>query len=78
MLHKKENQKRLTWISSGRTREDCTFPPGDLINRGGVELQIINQSTEPDKSKRTYKTVDTSIENGDLNFGGEGLVSILL
>ena len=56
---------------------ELSFPFCDLVDGDGIELWAGLEGQEVEE-QATYKTVDTGIDDGDLELHGQGLVLALL
>ena len=55
------------------------LPAGDLVDGDGVQLDVVMRRQYHRRNKvDTYETVDTSVDDGDLDLHGHGLVLTLL
>ena len=59
---------------------EFSFPFCDVLNGDGIKLRSLVRydSNLTNKIKRTYETVDTGVDDGNLDFHGHRLVLTLL
>ena len=67
-------------VGGSKVGAEFTFPTGDLVDGDGVELGDIRELERKDGMDitGTHETVDTSVDDGDLDLHGKGLVLALL
>ena len=68
-------------LSRGEVSTELAFPAGDLVDGDGVKLwgsELVRCKRHVKASRATYKTVDTSVDDGDLDLHRKGLVLTLL
>lgn len=65
-------------LRAGEMLTELAFPADDLLNGNGIELDTIGKNNGVVLEKTsTYETVDTGVDNGDLDLSGERLVLAL-
>ena len=60
---------------------EVRLPLGDLVDGDGVELEeglYVRQNSWNNRERSTYETVDTSVDDGDLDLHRQWLVLTLL
>ena len=68
-------------LGSGEVSTELTLPARDLVDGDRVKLgeaELARVRVGAGKAEETYKTVDTCVDDGDLDLHGEGLVLALL
>ena len=68
-------------LGGGEVSTELTLPARDLVDGDRVKLgeaELARVRVGAGKAEETYKTVDTGVDDGDLDLHGEGLVLALL
>ena len=68
-------------LGGGEVSTELTLPARDLVDGDRVKLgeaELARVRVGAGKAEETYKTVDTCVDDGDLDLHGEGLVLALL
>jgi hypothetical protein len=65
-------------LSRRQMLTELSLPFGDLVDRDRIQLQSMSASGSKSHKWGTYKTVDTSVDDRDLNLHSKRLVLTLL
>ena len=67
-------------LGGGEVSTELTLPARDLVDGDRVKLEgeLVRIPTCAFRTERAYKTVDTGVDDGDLDLHSQGLVLTLL